>query len=98
MRRLGIVQNVAVAITVFSMGCVMMTWDDRGGPRWLAVRAVMSVAALFARYLAAPKFGPEGSNQSLLLMAACLWLPLVVLSFVLGLRCVPALVNAKPAR
>lgn len=80
-------EHVCVAITILTTGWVLLTpesWRGRGW--WLPLRLAVVVVSLASGYLATPLFGPEDSTRSLITMAACLWVPLLVLTAVLPSR------------
>ncbi|VXB32666.1 hypothetical protein [Aeromicrobium sp. 9AM] len=76
-----LVQNIAVGVTILSIGAIMNTPESHPRhPRlWLAGRAVVVVVALGSLFVAAQKFGPDGSIRALLIAYATLWLPLNLL-------------------
>jgi hypothetical protein len=79
------VQSIAVGLTVLAAAFLVHD-PDLGGHhqiRWYTVRALAAATLLFAGYVAAPLFGPEGSAQALLVMSATLWLPQIVVAFAL---------------
>jgi hypothetical protein len=77
------VQNVAVGLTILSLGVLVNTSDNkaRRSIKWLAGRAALAMVALVSLFVAAQKFGPDGSKVALAIAFSTLWLPQLLLAF-----------------
>lgn len=77
------VQNIAVGLTIMCIGALLNTGESnpRHARAWIAARGIVAVVAFASLYVAAQRFGPDGSRKALGIAFLVLWVPQLLLAF-----------------